>query len=175
MNIPNAIKPANIDIRQYRKGDNLDKLDLTGDESDPLHVDEFFKTKAIAYQDNQLCSIWSVLYDDRVFYINHDCNEKNKIAKNGKSDEAPNMSSYPAALLGQMGVDKQFRNMGKGSSIIGFVTGLSRQIGNKIACRYVILQTNEDKVKLYASHQFERYPTGSDTGKMIMMHKKLYA
>ena len=49
MNIPYIIKPANIDIRRYHKGDNLDKLDLTDDDgSDPLHVDEFFKTKAIA-------------------------------------------------------------------------------------------------------------------------------
>ena len=61
--------------------------------------------------------------------------KKTKLQKTEIVDEAPNMSSYPAALPGQMGVDKQFRNMGIGSSIIGFVTGLSRQIGNKIACR----------------------------------------
>ena len=56
---------------------------------------------------------------------------------------------YPAALLGQMGVGKEFRRQGLGQLICDYCIGLAEKISELIACRYIILQTNQDKVEFY--------------------------
>ena len=177
MNVPTAIKSSNIIIRRYHKGDELAKLDLTdADGIDPLHVAEFFRIKATTYQNSRLCSIWSVFYNDVLvgcFTLTMSTIRKTKLEETEVVDKAPTLYSYPAVLLGQIGVDKKFRGMGIGSIIIKFATGLSRKLGNEIACRYLILQTSKNKIRLYASHQFYK-ETADLNNNRVWMYRKLY-
>ncbi len=176
------VNPTEITIREYIKEyikeDDLTKLDLTDvDGSDPLHVDEFFRTKAIMYQNNRLCSIWSVLYKDKLvgcFTLTMYSITNNKLEEAELVNKAPNLISYPAILLGQIGVDKQFRNKGMGHNIIQYITGLSRQIGRKIACRYIVLQTSKDKIKLYKKIEFKKSPKNPDNKTLLWMYKRSY-
>ncbi len=178
MNNTLPANPTDITIREYQEDDDLTQLDLTdADGSDPLFVDKFFHTKAITYQNNRLCSIWSVLYDDQLvgcFTLTMHSIINNKLEETEMIDEASHVISYPSILLGQIGVDKQFRNKGIGSSIIQHVTGLSRQLVRKIACRYIVLQTSQDKINLYIKLEFKQSPKNSGNKRLIWMYKRLH-
>jgi predicted N-acetyltransferase YhbS len=49
--------------------------------------------------------------------------------------------SYPAILLGNMGVDNKFWKRGIGSRICNYCVGLAAEESEKIGCRYIILHT----------------------------------
>jgi GNAT superfamily N-acetyltransferase len=55
-----------------------------------------------------------------------------------------------------MGVDKRFRNQGIGYWICQFCLGLAQEMGKKVACRYVILETDEQKSSYYRKLLFEQ-------------------
>ena len=49
------------------QGDNIAELDFRDtDGSDPLGADDFFKTKASWYKNNDLCSIFVILYKNKL-------------------------------------------------------------------------------------------------------------
>ncbi|HEX9678941.1 GNAT family N-acetyltransferase, partial [Nitrososphaera sp.] len=79
---------------------------------------------------------------------------------------------YPAVLLGQMGVDKQFRGLGIGRLICNFCVGLAAIISERVACRYITLQTNPDKIKYYKEKcGFKQSVRANLEGKLWMYRK----
>ena len=104
-------------IREYGKGDDITKLDFRDiDGLDPLSVDDFFKTKALLYRDSDLCSIFVVLYENELvgcFTLSMNGIHRKYFSDNELVSKA-STSTYPCVLLGNMGIDKQFRNKGLG-------------------------------------------------------------
>lgn len=62
--------------------------------------------------------------------------------------------SYPVVLLGQLGVDREHRHQGIGSMMINFCVGLAQEFSGRIGCRYVVLQTSQDRTELYRKLRF---------------------
>ncbi len=62
-----TLNTNSILIREYNHGDDIAKLDFTEDDgSDPLNVDNFFKTKVKHFLDSDLCSLFVVLYENNL-------------------------------------------------------------------------------------------------------------
>jgi GNAT superfamily N-acetyltransferase len=64
-------------------------------------------------------------------------------------------ASYPALLIGQMGVDKNYRGRKIGDAICKHCIGLARKFNERVACACITLQTTEDKASYYQQYFFE--------------------
>jgi hypothetical protein len=70
-----------------------------------------------------------------------------------------------------MGVDKSYRGQGLGQLICNYCIGLALTVGEQIACRYIVLRTNEDKSKLYKKCGFKQSDKKSAKGRFWMYRR----
>jgi len=154
--------------------DDLSSLCFTEkDGTDPLGVDEFAKQKSIAYHNNKLSTVRIVRYKKNIvgyFTVSMSAISIEDLQVGEKVAQATPIR-YPAMLLGQLGVDKNCQGQGIGTDICNFCLGLAQVIGEKIACRYMILQTSSDKTQLYERMGFTKSPKASKTEKIWMYRR----
>ena len=80
---------------------------------------------------------------------------------------------YPALLLGRLGIDKQFQGKEyfEGSTggvfLLRYVVGLAQEVGTRVGCRLVILDTDSERLEQYY-HDFG-FETAKKTKKRITM------
>jgi hypothetical protein len=72
-----------------------------------------------------------------------------------------------------MGVDKGCRGQGLGQLICDFCIGLAITISEQIACRYLILETSQDKVSYYNKKCGFKQSTRTNRNGRIWMYRRL--
>ncbi|MGH2611955.1 MAG: GNAT family N-acetyltransferase [Rhabdochlamydiaceae bacterium] len=153
---------------------DLSRLDFTEiDGTDPLKVDEFAKIKARPYHQSRLSTVRVVKYEGKIvayFAVSMFAISVEQLDKSEKVSEATPIR-YPAMLLGQLGVDKEYRKKGIAKEICRFCFGLAQDTGEQVACRYMVLQTNVEKTKLYEHFDFVKSPKKPENGKIWMYTK----
>jgi GNAT superfamily N-acetyltransferase len=82
-------------------------------------------------------------------------NRKRKLTENIPFEKS--LSSYPATLLGRLGVDKEFSGQGIGTEMISFIKQWMLDPSNKTACRYLTVDAynNEPTLKFYTANGFK--------------------
>ncbi len=167
------IDPDRLDFSLLSDEDNLLDLDFTEEDgTDPLGVNAFLKQKASEYRKNNLTAIHAVRLDGKLvafFTLSMFAIQVKELQDKEKIGDS-NLVSYPAILLGQMGVDKKFRNQGIGYWICQFCLGLAQEIGQRVACRYLMLETNEQKSSYYKRLLFEQ---SSKKSQKIWMYRRV--
>lgn len=147
----------NLRYRPFSNSDTFPPLDFTNDDGkDPLGVNGFFHNNLQTYRQNNLSTVWIVREDTTpiaYFTVSMNAIEVKELAAVEKV-ASTTTSRYPAVLLGQMGVDKKYRHRGIALAICDFCAGLASEIGERIACRYLMLQTTEDLLSLYEKANF---------------------
>ncbi|MBI1664010.1 MAG: GNAT family N-acetyltransferase [Nitrosopumilus sp.] len=165
-----------LDFDYLSEQDIISELDFKEfDDSDPLGVHDFFHNKATTYHHNRISTIRTVRIDGKIvalFAISMSAISLQHLESNERIDLVTPLR-YPAMLIGQLGVDKKFRDKGIGQQICNFCLGLAQDIGERVACRYVILQTNPDKMVLYNKMGFTKSPKLPDENNKIWMYRKL--
>lgn len=162
-----------FEIAPLTNFEELKSLDFTENGSDPLGVHDFAQTKAPSYNQNKLSTVWGVSRKGKVvgfFAVSMFSIQTKKLETTEHVSEAL-MISYPAVLLGQMGVDKKHRGQGIGKTIVNFCIGLAQEASHRIACRYVVLQTNQNKTTLYHKLQFIQSTKPNVDGKVWMYRR----
>jgi len=81
---------------------------------------------------------------------------------------------YPAMLLGQMGINKKHRGKKIGRMVTHFCTGLALNIGKRVACRYLVLQTDVKHLEFYQKYCAFTPSEKSGNKPLIMMYRRLY-
>jgi len=145
------------------------------DNSDPLGVHDFANTKALAYHYNKISTVRIVKSGGKIvayFAVSMSAINITKLSENEKVNQATPIT-YPAVLLGQLGVDKGHRGKGIGQQICTFCIGLAQEVSDKIACRYIILQTNVQKTALYEKMGFIKSPKKPDGNNKIWMYMRI--
>ena len=170
------VNPKEIRIRLYSKKDKLKNLDFTeNDHTDPLEIDNFVKTKSDFYHSNKLTSMWSVRYQGNL--VGFFAMSMNALAtdnmQEGDRIKKATTKRYPAILLGQMGIDKKFRNRDLGYWVCQHCIGLGRKITPKIACKVIMLHTNADKAGYYENKLGFQRTTQKTAGK-ITLYKRIW-
>ncbi|MDE1813940.1 MAG: GNAT family N-acetyltransferase [Thaumarchaeota archaeon] len=164
-----------LDYGTLLPNDDLSSLDFTErDGTDPLGVNEFARRKAIEYHKNKLATVRVIRFNKNIvayFTVSMSAISVENLDSKEKIMHATPIR-YPAMLLGQLGVDKKYRGKGIGTDICNFCLGLAQEIGEKIACRYVILQTGIEKTSLYEKIGFVVSPKPL-MGKKIWMYRRL--
>lgn len=156
--------------------EKLPVLDFTeSDKTDPLKINEFYKKDLQNYNKAKLSTVWTVKEDGKVaayFTTSMNAIELDILSQDEKvRNTTPR--KYPAMLLGRMGVDKKHRRNGLGKAICRFCRGLAIDTSDRIACRYVILQTTLDKVDFYEQTGFVKSKKSPRNG-VVWMYRRLF-
>ncbi len=64
---------------------------------------------------------------------------KKKLLKNIPSEKR--FKSYPAVLIGRLGVSKDFTSLGIGTELLNFIKSWFIEINNKTGCRFIIVDS----------------------------------
>jgi GNAT superfamily N-acetyltransferase len=160
-----------------------DKEDLSGcnfkekDGSDPLEVDDFVRNRMTTYSKNNLCVIYVVRNEGKTigFYtLSMGALEVKKLKEQDRIESVPQLIAYPAVLVGNMGLDIDFRKKGLGRWIVNYFIGQILDYSKEIGCGYVFLQTNEDKRGFYEKLHFVTSGKLDNKGRM-WMHRRIFA
>ena len=157
MGLPAKINPDDLDIDIVSGKDDISILDCTEqDGTDTLGVQDFLKRKAQIYSKNNLTSLWQVKYEGKIVAFFTLSMSSIGLDDVPRSKQVKGMTGrYPALLIGQMGVDKNYRGRKIGDTICKHCIGLARKFNERVACACIILQTTHDKVPYYQQYFFE--------------------
>lgn len=84
------------------------------------------------------------------------------------------LKSYPSLLIGRLAVDNELRKRGIGRYLCKWCIGFAIRLSDEVGCRYVILETNEEKVDFYRKCGFEKgIELDTDIGRKIWMYQRI--
>src|SRR5690606_23646199 len=136
---------------------------------DHTDLDDFFTNDCEKYT-NQLLgkSYCFCLNDDpktivAAFTVSNDSIKTNFFPKSNRNrlskkiHHSKRMKSYPAVLIGRLGVNKDYSSSGLGSQIMNFIKAWFVDIANKTGCRFIVVDAynNERTLKYYINNDFK--------------------
>jgi hypothetical protein len=74
----------------------------------------------------------------------------------------------PSLLLGHIARDARYKGKGAGRIMVDWVLNKADLISNEVGCRFIILDSEMDKVDLYRGYDFELIPPDSGDRTCIM-------
>lgn len=138
----------------FEPNDDILKLDCRELEgSDPLGVHEFIHKYAVKSHNSRLSSIYVVRYKGMIvacFTLSMFLITSRRLTDGDQVKDIP-IKQYPAILLGQMCVDKQYRNRDIGKYICKFSLGLAYNTSKRVACACLVLHTDEKRRDYYVN------------------------
>ena len=80
---------------------------------------------------------------------------KRKLIK--RIPQQKHFKSYPAVLIGRLGVNENFKNRGIGSELMNFIKSWFIEQNNKTGCRFIVVDSYNEVLpkKYYESNSFE--------------------
>ena len=132
-------------------------------------LDDFFHNDASKYERQLLGKSYCFRLDDDnsvvvcAFTLSNSSIEARNLPNNRKrklTENIPyekNLSSYPATLIGRLGVDRRFSGMGVGSELIKYIKNRMILPSNIAACRYLTVDAynNEYALRFYETNGFK--------------------
>ena len=132
-------------------------------------LDDFFYHDAFKYEqqllgksycfrlrnDNSVIVCVFTLSNSSIDARNLPNNRKKKLTETIPHEKS--LSSYPATLIGRLGVDKEFGGKGIGTELMDFIKSWMLAPSNKTACRYLTVDAynNERTLKFYEANGFK--------------------
>lgn len=146
-------------------------------------IDAFFRHSYFLYEQELLTKTYAFVTDDEecrivcIFSVSNDSVKASMLPKrfrNRMQRNIPNskrMRSYPAVLIGQMGVDRNFKGLNVGSQVLNYIKDWFTHPANKTGCRFLIVDAlNEDKViEFYRKNGFNLVYGSEDEVKEAFM------
>ena len=74
----------------------------------------------------------------------------------------------PSLLLGHIARDQRYRGKGAGQIMVDWVLSKASWFADRVGCRFVILDSEMDKVQLYRRYYFELIPPGKSDRTCMM-------
>ena len=75
-----------------------------------------------------------------------------------KRKEQKPFRNVPSLLLGQMARDSNVMGQGAGEIMVDFTLDKAQELAQRVGCRFVIVDSERDKVNRYESYGFESIP-----------------
>ena len=132
-------------------------------------LDDFFQNESELYEKELLgktyCWITEsrphrivalfTLANDSIKTINLDKSTRNRFNRNINNSKRGR--SYPATLIGRIGVNKSLQGFNIGSQLIDFIKKWFRHEDNKIGCRFLVVDAynNPRTLKFYENNNFK--------------------
>lgn len=163
-----------LDFPTYSTSDDFSNLDFKYKGTDELEVDKYIHDNPTNYIDNHVSKIYSVKYETKLigfFTLSMSFIDSSKML----DDDTLNVtfSNYPALLLGQMGLDVDYRWGLIGKKICSFCRGIGQDLNERVACAFLILQTTTTLARKFyePTCNFKWKPSEK---KRVWMYRKLF-
>lgn len=141
--------------------------DLTGFSCGRDKYDEYIFGEAHEDQKERVGQVWLFYHNDKlVGYVSLAMSQLDK-NQHQKLGGITGHGHIPGLLLGQMARHKEYRGKGIGLQMINWVIGQAVELSERIGCRLIILQSEDDKVECYKDAGFVLIPK-SNRKKNIM-------
>jgi hypothetical protein len=141
-----------LEFSLYSPLDDFSNLDFTDrDALDPLDVNKFIHNNPQYYVENNISAIYLVRYEQNIvayFTLSMSSIIKKAMENEDLVSNIP-FTTYPALLLGQLGVEKKYQGRGLGQYICKFCRGIGQELNQRVACAFLILQTTVELAKSY--------------------------
>ncbi len=100
--------------------------------------------------------------NDSIKTVNLPNKGKNRL--NRKIPHAKQMRSYPAVLIGRLGVNKDYKNRKIGSELMDFIKAWFVDRNNKTGCRFILVDSynEEGPLNYYKKNQFSELFSSED-------------
>ena len=132
-------------------------------------LDDFFKNEAFKYEKELLGKTYKVcLKSDKsvivcMFTLSNASVDSRRLPNSRRKKLTENipheksLSSYPAALIGRLGVNKEFGGKGIGTELIGYVKQMILLPSQMASCRYLTVDAynNPSVLKFYEANGFK--------------------
>ncbi len=149
--------------------ENIEKIDLDNFDCSNLDLNEFFKQDAIKYSNDLLGKTYAFVLDENkksivcMFTVSNDSLKADDLPNSRKkkvNKEIPQnkqRKSYPAVLIGRLGVDSRFKSSGIGSQLMDFIKAWFIDPLNKTGCRFIVVDAynNDQAINYYLKNDFE--------------------
>lgn len=89
-----------------------------------------------------------------------------------KDNTTIHLSFYPCLLIGRLAVDNDMRHLDIGTYLADWSTGVALKLSERVGCRYVVLETLENKVAFYSQCGFHKGAVLADD-RHVWMYKKI--
>lgn len=132
-------------------------------------LNDFFKNDSYNYSRELLGKSYCFLLDEKpnvivcAFTISNDSiktnflpnSRKKKVSK--KIPRPKHFRSYPAVLIGRLGVNQAYKRNGIGRELLDFIKSWFIDPNNKTGCRFIVVDAYNEDVPLqyYSNNQFE--------------------
>lgn len=149
--------------------DNISKINLENFDCNNSDLNEFFKQDAIKYSKDLLGKTYAFVLDINketivcMFTVSNDSLKADDLPNSRKKkvnrEIARNKQrkSYPAVLIGRLGVASKFSGSGIGSQLIDFIKAWFIDPLNKTGCRFLAVDAynTENAINYYLKNDFE--------------------
>jgi hypothetical protein len=139
-------------------------------------LNEFFVKDAINYSDQLLGKTYCFTLDKEpktiiaAFTVSNDSIKTTHLPSSRKSKvqkRIPHVKtsrSYPAVLIGRLGINKDFARKGLGGEVMDFIKAWFIDAKNKTGCRYIVVDAYNERVPIdfYLKNGFELLFTSED-------------
>lgn len=137
------IKPELLTKENYSPSFNCTNGDTMG-----LNV--FYHSEALDYQRVRLGITYVFLYEGKALgFVTVSMSKISRELLEEEDQLGFRQRDYPAMLIGRLAVDNNWRKRGIGTMICKWCIGFAIEMSNRIGCRYVVLQTDDDHAGWY--------------------------
>jgi hypothetical protein len=164
-----------LDFNIYSADDDFSKLDFRYNGTDELEVDAYIHGNPTNNIDNHVSTIYSVRYESNLigfFTLSMSSIGKDKMLEDDFLDVI--YGTYPALLLGQMGLDVNYRSGVIGKKICSYCRGIGQELNEKSACAFLILQTTPTLARKFYEPDCHFKWKANDNKKRVWMYRKLF-
>lgn len=118
--------------------------------NDDMGLNEFYHTEALEFQRERLGITYQFSYYKKTIGFVTLAMYSIQREKIPDDDQLPiRIRHYPPLLLGRLASDNRFRGQGVGTFLLKWSIGAAVTFSRNIGCRYLILQTNEERTNWY--------------------------
>jgi GNAT superfamily N-acetyltransferase len=132
-------------------------------------VDEFLQKEAMSFQNEKLGTTYLWYHRERLIgfaTLIMSQLKKNEMHKETRLEVGKEF--YPAILIGQLGVQKEFQKLGIGSMICGWCLGKAHELSEQLGCRFLIVNAVENKIDWYKRRGFQLLPKQGNRREKVM-------
>ena len=164
-----------IRVRQLAFSDDLSAFKC--DQDDRLGCDDFIhkEDEAKLYQKERHGITYLFSYDDNfIGYVTLAMSSIPARRIDKRFKESISLKFYPSLLIGRLAVGNNWRRKGVGKYLCDWSLGVAITLSEKVGCRYVIVETDQNNVNFYENCDFKLgKELEKDNGKAMWMYQRI--
>jgi len=170
------MSPVDFDEVEPRRLEfNDDFSNFNCDHEDDLGCNEFIhsENEAKQYQKERHGITYLFFYEEEMIgYVTLAMSSIQAKRLDEEDITAIHLTFYPCLLIGRLAVANEKRHQGIGKYLANWSTGVALEMSERIGCRYVVLETSENKVDFYLRCGFKKGAV-LEADRRVWMYKKI--